>query len=62
MMATCPDCGGSGEVRDGDGEPDECVFCGGVGSVDIPEGDDWDRWADDVNRGIEAHRERNLDW
>lgn len=57
-MPTCPDCHGSGETPTTDGDMEECVFCGGVGSVDIPEGDAWD---DDVQRGIDAHRERFLD-
>lgn len=58
-MATCPKCDGLGTIPE-DGEAVECVHCGGLGHVDPPESD-WDQWADDVNRGIDAHRERMLD-
>lgn len=57
-MATCPDCDGLGVIRDGDGDEDECAFCGGLGHVEIPEDDGWEAA---VDRGIQAHRERFLE-
>jgi len=62
-MATCPVCDGEGSIvvhsdSDGVDYQDECVHCSGLGTVDPGEDDGW---ADDVNRGIEAHRERMLD-
>lgn len=57
-MATCPKCDGAGVVPEGE-DLEECGHCGGIGTVDPGEEDD--RWEEDVDRGIQAHRERYLD-
>lgn len=59
-METCPECGGHRQVLDGDGELEDCEFCVGSGTIDPPESD-LDQWDRDVDRGIQAHRERFLD-
>lgn len=58
-MATCPVCDGFGGVPDEDDTLD-CVNCDGTGVVD-PGESDVDAWESEVDRGIQAHRERNLD-
>lgn len=59
-METCPECGGTGEVRDGDGELEECAWCSGIGTIE-PTETDLEAWEADVDRGIQADRERFLD-
>ena len=54
---TCPECDGVGTVPHGDGDQD-CWRCEGSGEIDP----DLERWEAEVVRGIQAHRERNLDW
>lgn len=51
----CPECGGTGNLPNRD---DECWRCEGTGEVD-PELEAYER---DVDRGIQEHRERHLDW
>lgn len=51
----CPECDGTGQVT---GRDDECWRCEGTGTID-PE---LEAWEAEVDRGIQAHRERNLDW
>lgn len=51
----CPECDGTGTRP---GADDECWRCDGSGEIDP----DLERWEAEVDRGIQAHRERNLDW
>ena len=60
-MEPCPECYGTGEVQDGDGELEECAWCGGSGTIEPPD-TVVAEWEADVDRGIQAHRERALDW
>ena len=52
-----------GPTRNKDDEMEECAWCSGVGTIDPPESDlELARWEAEVDRGIQAHRERNLGW
>jgi len=42
VIATCWNCGGSGQVKDKDGNYYQCSTCGGSGQIEDVDGDDDD--------------------